>query len=208
MADLEKIRAREADPDMRAYAERVGDEINRRIDTPGMNALANQAKAAKSIKAKVILLREMTDKIGDAGRGLVPCRKGCSHCCHMATMVHLDEAKVIAAATGAKMVMPKQFNVDLAHIEKVRNRYDGIACRFLVNGACSIYDNRPFACRMHMIVDRDETLCEIVPGEKILTPMIDTLQYDMAIVRAFGGPSQMKYADIREFFPPKTGKEK
>jgi Fe-S-cluster containining protein len=207
-ADLTAIRAREADPAMHEHAERVAHAINERIDTKGMNALASQARAANSVKAKIILLRRMTDKIGEAGRGLVPCRKGCSHCCHMATMVHLDEAKMIAAATGARMVMPKAFNVDLVHIEKLRNRYDGVPCRFLVNSACSIYEQRPLACRMHMIVDRDETLCQIVPGEKIRVPMIDTLQYDLAITKAFGGPLNMKYADIREYFPPKTNKGK
>ena len=208
MADLAAIRAREADPAMREHAQRVATAISERIDTRRMNALASQAIIANSVKAKIILLRQMSDKIGEAGRGLVPCRKGCSHCCHMATLVHLDEAKMIAAATGTRMVTPSRFNVDLANIEKLRERYDGVACRFLVNGACSIYDNRPLACRMHMVVDRDETLCEIVPGEKIITPMVDTLQYDRAITEAFGGPLDMKYADIREYFPPKTGKGK
>lgn len=207
MADLAAIRAREADPAMYEHAERVNAMINARIDNKGMNALANQAVAANSVKTKVILLRRMADKLGEAGRGLVPCRKGCSHCCHMATLVHLDEAKLIAAATGARMVTPKAFNVDIMHVEKLRNRYDGVACRFLVNGACSIYEHRPLACRLHLVVDRDETLCEIVPGEKIVTPMIDTLQYDMAITKAFGGPLNMKYADIREYFPPKRPRE-
>jgi Fe-S-cluster containining protein len=208
MADLEKIRQRENDPAMFEHAERMAKEINRRLDTPGMSALANQAKAANSPKAKVILLRNMADKLGQAAKGFTPCRKGCSHCCHMATMVHLDEARAIAAATGAKMTMPKAFNVDLANIEKVRNRYDGVACRFLVNGACSIYAERPLACRLHIIVDRDETLCEIVPGQKIRVPMVDTKQYDWAISMAWGGPLEMKYADIREFFPPRPNKEK
>lgn len=208
MADLEKIRGAENDPARHAYAQYAAVQINQRIDTAGMNALANQAVAAKSTKAKVILLQKMADKIGEAANGLVPCRKGCSHCCHMATMIHLDEAKAIAAATGAKMVTPKAFNVDLQYVDKIRNRYDGVACRFLVNGACSIYAHRPLACRMHVVVDLDNTLCEIVPGEKIRLPMIDTLQYDLAITRAWGGPMEMKYADIREYFPPKPDKKK
>lgn len=207
MTDLVKIRARESDPAMFEHAEAVGAAINARIDTAGMQALANQARVAKSGRAKVILLRQMADKVGEAAKGLIPCAKGCNHCCHMATMIHLEEARAIEKATGVRMVMPKAFNVDLMHVEKVRARYDGVACRFLVNGACSIYAERPLACRLHIVVDRDNTLCEIVPGEKIRVPSIDTLQYDLAITKAYGGPLEMKYADIREFFPPKANRK-
>jgi Fe-S-cluster containining protein len=208
MADLERIRAAENDPARHEHAVRVTQQINQRLDTAGMSLLANQAKAAKSPKAKVILLQQMADKMGEASKGLVPCRKGCSHCCHMATMIHLDEAKAIAAATGAKMVTPKAFNVDLQYVDKIRARYDGVACRFLVNNACSIYAQRPLACRLHVIVDIDNLLCEIVPGQKIRLPMIDTREADWAISMAWGGPLEMKYADIREFFPPKPNKDK
>jgi Fe-S-cluster containining protein len=208
MADLAKIRARENDPAMFEHAERMAMQLNQRIDSAGMRALGLQAKAAKSPKAKVILLRQMADKLGEAAQGLVPCRKGCNHCCHMATMIHLGEAEAIAKATGTKMTMPKAFNVDLANVEKLRNRYDGVPCRFLVAGSCSIYAERPLACRLHIVVDRDNTLCEIVPGEKIRVPMVDTIKYDWAISDAWGGPLEMRYADIREFFPPKPNKSK
>lgn len=208
MTDMDTIRALERDPERHAHHVKVATIINERLDTAGMNRLANQAKAANSTRAKVILLRDMTDKIGQAAADVVPCRKGCSHCCHMATMINLEEARLIADATGVKMVTPKAYNVDLANVEKLRNRYDGVACRFLVKGSCSIYAHRPLACRMHLTVAPDNLLCEIVPGEKILVPMIDTLQYDLAITQAFGGPLSMKYADIREFFPPKPSKDK
>jgi Fe-S-cluster containining protein len=207
MTDLATIRAREKDPATFEHAERVGAAINERIDTPGMTALAKQARAAKSARAKVILLRQMADKVGEAAAGLVPCSKGCSHCCHMATMIHLEEARAIEKATGVKMVPQKTYNVDLLNVERLRNRYDGVACRFLANNACSIYAERPLACRLHTVVAPDATLCEIVPGEKIRVPSIDTLQYDLAITQAYGGPLEMKYADIREFFPPKPTKK-
>lgn len=207
MADLKAIRARENDPAMFEHAQKMTDVLNSRLDMAGMSALANQAKAAKSPRAKVILLREMADKLGEASKGLTPCKKGCSHCCHMATMIHLDEARAIEKATGVKMTLPKAFNVDIQYVEKLRARYDGVACRFLVAGACSIYAERPLACRLHVIVDRDSILCEIVPGEKIKVPMVDTRQVDWAISNAYGGPLEMKYADIREFFPPKQGKK-
>jgi hypothetical protein len=58
---------------------------------------------------------------------------------------------------------------------------------------------------VHVSVDADNLLCEIVPGVKIRAPSVNVSWYDTAFVTAFGGALTMKYADIREFFVPRTG---
>jgi hypothetical protein len=60
---------------------------------------------------------------------------------------------------------------------------------------------------VHVSVDADNLLCEIVPGVKIRSPNLNVSGYDTAFVQAFGGALSMQYADIREFFVPRTGKK-
>lgn len=208
MTDLAAIRAREADPATVERAQRQVDRFNERMDNAGASALANRAANARSARAKVVLLRQMTDKIGAAAAGLVPCQKGCTHCCHMATLVTLQEAQAIVQATGAKLTMPARFNQALFDVNGARERFNGVPCPFLDAGGCSIYAERPLACRMHYALDVDNLLCEIVPGQQIRVPTLNTLQFDQAIVAALGGPFQVQYADIREFFRPGAGRGK
>lgn len=205
MADMELIRARTADPDMLPLAQARYEAIFARIDPVEAGKLAEQAKAAHSKGAKVHLLRQLADGVVKAAAGIAPCTKGCNHCCKMATLVSVQEAEVIARETGAKMTMPARFN----QFGKVmQEQHEGVPCTFLTAQGCSIYAQRPFACRVHYSVDADNLLCEIVPGVKIRSPNFNAQEYDTAFVEAFGGALTMKYADIREFFVPRTGKEK
>jgi Fe-S-cluster containining protein len=75
----------------------------------------------------------------------------------------------------------------------------------LKDGKCSIYDVRPFSCRVHYVLDADDLLCKIVPGETIEAPMFNTNQINMLYMLAHvTRPDQVfevKMADIREFFP-------
>lgn len=204
MADMELIRARQADPQTLVAAQLRSDAMFARIDQLAQNKLAAQAKAAASKQAKVILLRQLADSVVKASAGIAPCRKGCDHCCKMATLVSVQEAEVIARETGARMAMPARFNQFGKDMVK---QHEGVACTFLTDKGCSIYAQRPFACRVHVSVDRDNLLCEIVPGTTIRSPNFNASSYDTAFVEAFGGALRMKYADIREFFPPRTGKK-
>lgn len=204
MADMEAIRARGADPDMLVEAQKRSDAIYARIDTVAGQKLAELAKAANSKQAKVVLLRQLADGVVKASSGIAPCKKGCNHCCKMATLVSVQEAEVIARETGAKLTMPARFNQFGGELQE---KYEGVACTFLTEQGCSIYAQRPYACRVHVSVDADNLLCEIVPGVKIRSPNLNAASYDTAFVKAFGGALTMKYADIREFFVPRTGRK-
>jgi Fe-S-cluster containining protein len=202
MADMDAIRARGADPDTLTLAQYRSDAIVARIDRAAAKKLAAQATAANSKQAKVVLLRQLADGVVKASAGIAPCKKGCNHCCKMATLVTVQEAEVIARETGAKLSQPARFN---QFTSEWRQKYEGVACSFLTEQGCSIYLHRPYACRVHVSVDADNLLCEIVPGVKIRAPSVNVSWYDTAFVTAFGGALTMKYADIREFFVPRTG---
>jgi Fe-S-cluster containining protein len=119
----------------------------------------------------------------------------------MATQLTVEEAELIARETGAKLTMPKRFN----DVEAIRAKYTGVACTFLTPKGCSIYAQRPYSCRVVFSIDRDETLCAIVPGEIINTPSLNYRAYNDVFVEVFDG--RLLYADIREFFVPRTGKK-
>lgn len=199
--------ARQADPSLDEEARRRNDAINARLDLQGMNELRAKADNATAPRAKVVLLRRMVDKLGEAARGLTPCKQGCNHCCHMATLVTVEEATAIAKATGAPMTMPTEFNAVFSK-EELRDRYLGVPCTFLTSNGCDIYAERPLACRMHHTLDSDNLLCQIVPGHPVTLPSFNTRQLDMAILLAHGGPTKVRYADIREFFPTGLNKPK
>lgn len=201
-ANMKAIREREADPAVYEHAEKVGRYLTERMDPAAQRALRDQAQRAKSPKTKVILLRQMADQLGTVAAPVMACKAGCSHCCYMPAMIGATEAAQIARETGAPMSTPAY-----QYPPKGNTAFDGVACTFLVDGGCSIYANRPFACRIHFIVDRDNTLCEIVPGEDIQAPHLDVDNYHFSYVQAFGAPEMRQMADVREFFPQGLGRK-
>lgn len=177
-------------------ASRVADKIHARVDMKKAEALAERAARVSNPKVKVILIREMTDVLHKATDKLVPCKIGCNSCCDMPLMIGPDEAAQIAQQTGAKLSSPLLSR-------SPPPVHQGVPCTFLKDGKCSIYANRPFACRIHFALD-DPALCKVVPGVAGKSPNLNVDVYDKAYVRVFNNgrhPSMMQYADIRDFFP-------
>lgn len=199
MSALAKIRERESDPAMFERAQETAGKIQSRVNLQRINILGRMAERMPKPIGKIEILRQMAGEFSSAARDLVPCSRGCSGCCHMPTMLSQEEAAIIAGETGATLAKPTKWFDGV--IEDRPHHFDGVPCPFLGNGTCGIYAHRPFACRMHVHLDRDNTLCQIVPGETIRVPRIDTLYFDLAYANAFGGPLSIKLADIREFFP-------
>lgn len=80
---------------------------------------------------------------------LTPCKKGCAYCCHYPVSISSVEIDIIERGTGRK------------RIKKLRpaEAYHGQPCPFLVKGACSIYDYRPFVCRRHLSLTKTPYWC-------------------------------------------------
>lgn len=198
MSNLAKIRQRECDPAMEAHARQTGEKIIARVDFQRVGVFGQMARRMHGAAGKVDMVRRMADELASAARGLVPCSRGCSRCCHMPTLIIAEEAAVIAAETGARLAQPAQW---FSGEDAEASPHKGVSCTFLSNGLCGIYAQRPFACRVHVHIDRDNTLCEIVPGESIRVPRIDTMQFDLHYAQAFGSVMEAKFADVRAFFP-------
>ncbi len=104
------------------------------------------------------------DRAKDAGSDGIRCGKGCSHCCHEAVEIWPHEAALLVeVAREAGRVL------DMAHLER-QGRYTvdtwrqqpaaDKACVFLGDdGACTVYESRPNACRKLLVVT-DPALCD------------------------------------------------
>lgn len=161
-------------------------------------SLAHGKPHADQVRTLYEAIKPLTGAIST----LAACKKGCSHCCHIAVTVNDAEAEVIRQATGITPVQPAT-NHKLDSRDDFAQRLPlgyGNPCPFLKGGECSIYEARPMACRTHFNFDIDNELCKLHDGNTAL-PMWKSINVDMLLVGAAGGPYSVFVADIREWFP-------
>jgi len=161
-------------------------------------AKANSEKFLAAIPAKVNKLRKLYHLLNELGAIAAPyiaCGKGCSACCHMNVMVSQLEVALIEKEVGARPVHLQGSKVhDL-------ETFNGVPCPFLNDGACSIYEVRPFACRKHMNFDASAYWCAPDRSHKVEMPLVEYSSAESAylgLTRIWGNGC---FADIRDFFP-------
>ena len=167
-------------PDLQARADRIEAELQRE----------NASARTKLAKIDVLLV-----SLAKFAEPYTACRKGCSACCRMNVTISSVEAERLAAASGRRMARVSR---PLQHPLK---KFSGVACPFLIDDTCSVYEARPFACRMHMSFDLDSYWCE--PDRAYAGEMAGIqLKGAAAAYRALVGATAMGgTADIRDFFP-------
>lgn len=148
-----------------------------------------------------IRYNKMVKLVDAASKDILPftaCRKGCSHCCHIAALISEVEAKRIGEAIGRKPEKTGAFPPD---VPALQDKYFGVPCTFLKGGRCSIYEVRPLACRLHFNMADDPFFCSTaIAPQNSLVPALNLHGVDAALFRVTFGS---KHADIRDFFPPK-----
>jgi uncharacterized protein len=104
------------------------------------------------------------DRKKSAASGDIQCRKGCSHCCHGPVEIWPQEAALlveIAREAGreidqARLERQSQYTLDTWRQQPAADT----ACVFLgEDGACTVYEFRPNACRKLLVVT-DPALCD------------------------------------------------
>jgi hypothetical protein len=88
------------------------------------------------------------------------CRKGCAHCCRVNVEVNIVEAARLAeivrhmpAERRADVIRRlKSADADWQQADRQESRYRH-PCPFLEGSECSIYEDRPLACRSYVSVD-------------------------------------------------------
>lgn len=201
---LELVRARQADPQTDANARARAAAVSKRLRDLYANELALALQNEKRPGKKFIWLHKIGNALGKAMEGIAPCRDGCSDCCHMATLISKQEAEAISKATGKPMSIPPREVFTRHDVEVERVQYKGVPCTMLKDGRCSIYAQRPWACRIHYSMDSDALLCKIRKDVEIEAMHFDARQFNMLYILAHGPAEKffdMEMADIREFFP-------
>jgi Fe-S-cluster containining protein len=194
---MTKVRQREVDPQARMDAQRRADEAGDKLGVAGREHARREAHRAVQEPMpirKFVHLRNMTKPLEHAMDGVAACRRGCSHCCHIPVLITQTEAHVMADELKITVAKPEKF------VRAGNKAYDGVACPFLADNECSIYESRPLACRIHYSMAGDDLLCQIVPGESIEVPFFNNMPYLLAMVQALPG-QEHRLADIRDFFP-------
>lgn len=122
---------------------------------------------------------------------LMPCKAGCTGCCHTQVSVTEDEAELLAHNIANGVEINYKLLENQAAVGNDSDAFFAIAysdrkCVFLdENGACKVYKDRPSVCRTNAVVG-DAAQCDTSTnaGGGALR-LVKTQEADMAIVGAF-----------------------
>ncbi|MEG1121219.1 MAG: YkgJ family cysteine cluster protein [Citrobacter sp.] len=186
-------RARMADPATDRGAVERSRAIIEHLNVGKLEYEVGRAMQEDAPVNRMVWMMKAADTFGAATQGKVACRDGCAHCCYQPVLISAAEAQLIAQHTATPMKSPN-FVGDSNPV------YVGAACNFLVDNRCSIYEARPFACRVHYTMDVDSLLCQVVPG---VTDLTTPLLNNIPMFEALGVVMEehiLKVADVRDWF--------
>lgn len=124
----------------------------------------DQAARSGSVAKRLMWLLRAADHLNHSALPRAACRKGCSHCCHIAVMISRAEVQVIAKETGATLNTSAgsiNINAEDEHggLQARSHEVVGRPCTFLSEGGCSIYTSRPLQCRLLLNLGDDAMHC-------------------------------------------------
>ena len=163
-----------------------------------LRSIRNENASGKVKRSRFV---QIGKEIDEAIAPFAPCRQGCSHCCNGHTLLFRHEAEVLARVSGRAMAhVPPPTYEDVQR----QSQFRFAPCPFLADGACSVYEHRPLACRLTHSLNETADACITVDGSpgkvntfevNILTQAYDELAEKIDYTDTVGA--------ILEFFPPK-----
>ena len=184
-------------PEAQAIAEaklaQIAERVEPRKEEFG-RLLTDAMRDGISRKARIGKLRAFATKFNETLSPLTACAKSaCAHCCHIPVAISETEAEIIGEAIGRK---PRRISGSTRASQEYGYHRP---CTFLRKGRCSIYADRPLACRLHMSLDDSDRLCELIPEATVPVPLVDVRQMQMMYAEVVLAE---RLADVRDFFPP------
>lgn len=152
-------------------------------------------------RKRLSMLRALADRINAVLAPYVACRPNCASCCHIAVEISGWEATQIGRELGLR-VREVRNSIDTTGginvCKESAERWLGQACGFLKDGRCSIYANRPLACRLHHNLDDSPAQCSTdIPINESLVPTMDFQLVWVAYAALSVGTA---VGDLSEFF--------
>lgn len=139
---------------------------------------------------KLRVVYEFMDELYAFVSKFTPCKKGCNFCCYYPVSISELEIDYIESTSHFKRLkMPKP-----------ESNFHGKPCPFLNDGACSIYQIRPFVCRQHVALTKTATWChpdQCNSEELILLKFSEVGKSYVSIINEVGKASRF---DIRQVF--------
>lgn len=157
------------------------------------------ARANASARSKIGKIYRLIDQIAEVRAPHVACAGECADCCRMNVSISGLEAKLIAEATGRKVATVED------SVKHEQDRFVGVACPFLRNDLCTIYEHRPLVCRNHASFYATAKWCTPEHSLRTDAPMVNFSGIDEAYVAVSSGRDRLILADIRDFFPEASG---
>ncbi len=143
----------------------------------------------------------------------MPCKAGCSACCHTQVSVTSDEARLLMERIENGVIIDQR-RLDLQNAAGndaelfFKLSYEDRKCVFLSSkGECSVYSDRPSVCRTNAVLGAPEQ-CDTRLEQKSLR-LVKTSKSDMAIVGAFAqsvenGSLPVMIKKLMDFRPKKS----
>ncbi len=160
MDDKAEANRKARDAQKEAYLRRIYDRhVARFRATSGLDAPAIAHNAHQALDQVIA-----RDRDNDPVSRNIRCGRGCSHCCHEAVEIWPQEAALlvrIARERGmvldeARLERQSRYTVETWRNQPAADK----ACGFLGDdGACTVYEFRPNACRKLLVVT-DPALCD------------------------------------------------
>lgn len=202
----------------------LGRPVSFRINVVRKQAsLSDMIPLARALSTKLALA--ILDKFRESGKS-VPCRKGCSACCSFLIPLSVpevfrlrqevlamppDQGKAVLqscleTAEGILDRMPEDFDInELAQtnseiqINRLSGWYTGLklACPFLLDSLCTLYEQRPIACREH-IVTGSAASCDLEKADEL-----HIVQIPISVLECLGQlAAELEQSDIEAVMLP------
>jgi Fe-S-cluster containining protein len=162
-------------------------------------SIVNSNASIRSKRRTIILV---SNRMTTAMAPYVSCKSGCSHCCHMNTMVYEHEAIRLARVSGRTMTrLPYR---PLNQVFEDGDKFNGKPCPFLSDDKCSVYDDRPLVCRTHHSLGASSEQCarNVWDNDPARPPMYDPdlIEIPYMKLNSRHDPAE-PWGNLAEFFP-------
>lgn len=124
----------------------------------------------------------------------VSCRKGCSFCCFVPLQITEAEGHILA----------KHLTEEIVETLKEQKQLDPKAprpCVFLRDQECSVYQDRPLACRSHLVASPPEN-CDLESGREVMKLVIPGIEVVASAVYSAHGVVDFSDALLNQIAHP------